>query len=306
MSLVVKYPDRSQIIPALIALAQEELEHFGQVFEQMRRRGLSLVKDEPDPYVNRLVDLMRHGREERFLDRMLILLNHRVPRGRALRDHRQHPRGFPISPRSTEPCGRRSSSTATSSPIWSCGTSMRTPSMRDCTELMAGEAEVVQTLQWRRLCTEPTRRNVGGITLSRRGPLNRVRRHTDRRAAETSVTTFARTWGPESEPRNVHRNIRMLSGKPILFSLALALGAMVAVPTDALAVPPPHAQKHVVKDEKGRDKLTAIQKKKHQYAIYDATGEYAGFIQYLGGKKGGPSYYRYYNENGQYTGYSRD
>ena len=72
MSLVVKYPDRKQIIPTLVALAQEELEHFGQVFEQMQQRGLSLVKDTPDPYVNRLVALMRHGREERFLDRMLI------------------------------------------------------------------------------------------------------------------------------------------------------------------------------------------------------------------------------------------
>lgn len=72
MSLVVKYPDRHRIIPSLIALAQEELEHFRQVYVLMEARGLHLVKDTPDPYVNQLAALMRHGREERFLDRMLI------------------------------------------------------------------------------------------------------------------------------------------------------------------------------------------------------------------------------------------
>lgn len=72
MSLVVKYPDRERIIPHLINLAQEELEHFRQVYALMRTRGLPLVKDSQDPYVNQLLALMRHGREERFLDRMLI------------------------------------------------------------------------------------------------------------------------------------------------------------------------------------------------------------------------------------------
>lgn len=72
MSMVVKYPDRSRIIPRLIALAQEELEHFQQVYALMERRGLPLVKDIQDPYVNELGALQRHGREERFIDRMLI------------------------------------------------------------------------------------------------------------------------------------------------------------------------------------------------------------------------------------------
>ena len=72
MSLVVKHPDRTRIISSLIALAQEELEHFRQVYELMRSRGLDLVKDSQDPYVNRLVACMRHGRDQRFLDRLLI------------------------------------------------------------------------------------------------------------------------------------------------------------------------------------------------------------------------------------------
>ena len=72
MSLVVKHPDRTRIVPTLIALAQEELEHFRQVYAIMASRGLPLVKDTQDPYVNRLVACMRHGREPRFLDRLLI------------------------------------------------------------------------------------------------------------------------------------------------------------------------------------------------------------------------------------------
>ena len=72
MSMIVKYPDRTKILPQLIALAREELEHFEQVYLLMCSRGLPLLKDSPDPYVNRLLDHCRHGREERLLDRLLI------------------------------------------------------------------------------------------------------------------------------------------------------------------------------------------------------------------------------------------
>jgi tRNA-(ms[2]io[6]A)-hydroxylase len=72
MSLIVKHPDRELIIPKLIDLAQEELLHFRQVYDLMLARGLHLVRDEADPYVNQLLQHMRHGRDERFLDRMLV------------------------------------------------------------------------------------------------------------------------------------------------------------------------------------------------------------------------------------------
>lgn len=72
MSLVVKYPDRPSIIPGLIDLALEELEHFRQVYALMHQRGLALASDAPDPYVNALLKLMRHSRDERFIDRMLV------------------------------------------------------------------------------------------------------------------------------------------------------------------------------------------------------------------------------------------
>ena len=72
LSLVVKYPDRSSLIPGLIDLAREEIEHFKEVYEVCAARGLTLQKDEPDPYVKRLLEAARHGRDERLIDRMLI------------------------------------------------------------------------------------------------------------------------------------------------------------------------------------------------------------------------------------------
>ena len=72
MSLIVKYPDRTKIIPQLIDLAQEELLHFQQVYAMMEQRNISLTKDTQDPYVKNLLGLLRHGRDQRFLDRLLI------------------------------------------------------------------------------------------------------------------------------------------------------------------------------------------------------------------------------------------
>jgi len=73
MSLVAKYPDRTAIIPELIETAVEELEHFQQVYEVMRQRGVQLAHSiHEDPYIKGLVKRMHSGIEERLLDRLLI------------------------------------------------------------------------------------------------------------------------------------------------------------------------------------------------------------------------------------------
>ncbi len=72
MSVVVKYPDRTKIIPDLLQVAQDELDHFRDVLELMDRRNLQMSPDEPDPYVNQLIKVCRHGRDERLLDRLLV------------------------------------------------------------------------------------------------------------------------------------------------------------------------------------------------------------------------------------------
>jgi len=72
LSFVVRYPDRTALIEPMIQFAREELEHFHQVCKLILERGLEFRRDEEDAYVNILIPLARFGREERFLDRLII------------------------------------------------------------------------------------------------------------------------------------------------------------------------------------------------------------------------------------------
>lgn len=73
MSFVAKFPDRLEIIPELIEIGVEELEHFRDVYVIMENRGVALPHEiGQDTYVKQLVDSCRTGREERFLDRLLL------------------------------------------------------------------------------------------------------------------------------------------------------------------------------------------------------------------------------------------
>ena len=72
MSFVAKYPDKSQLIEPMICLAREELAHFHEVYLLIAKRGLQLPPDTPDPYLKGLLQHVRHGRDEHFLDRLLV------------------------------------------------------------------------------------------------------------------------------------------------------------------------------------------------------------------------------------------
>ncbi len=73
MSLVAKYPNRVEILPELIDIAIEELEHFKLVYAIIEKRGMQLTHSIPeDPYIKALMKKMHSGIEERFLDRLLI------------------------------------------------------------------------------------------------------------------------------------------------------------------------------------------------------------------------------------------
>ena len=73
MSLVAKYPDKHEIIPELIATGIEELQHFQQVHQIMRKKGLPLAKEiEVDPYIKALMGLIHSDSKRRFLDRLLL------------------------------------------------------------------------------------------------------------------------------------------------------------------------------------------------------------------------------------------
>lgn len=72
MSMALHYTDKPDIVNAMIELAIEELAHFREVVKLMHERGLHLQKDSKDTYVNAMRREIRRGRDEYFLDRLLI------------------------------------------------------------------------------------------------------------------------------------------------------------------------------------------------------------------------------------------
>lgn len=73
MSLIAKYPDREEILPELMDTAIEELEHFKQVYDVMKERGVPMPREiAVDLYVKELIEHTRTTRNERFLDRLLL------------------------------------------------------------------------------------------------------------------------------------------------------------------------------------------------------------------------------------------
>ena len=72
MNMVAHYPDRPKLVTAMIDLAIEELTHFRAVVKLMDERGLCLLADEKDPYINRLRRAIRNGKDHFFLDRLLV------------------------------------------------------------------------------------------------------------------------------------------------------------------------------------------------------------------------------------------
>lgn len=72
LNLAAHYPDKPELVSAMIDLAIEELSHYRDVFRHICDRNLTIPPDQKDPYVNQLRALIRKGTEEYFLDRLLV------------------------------------------------------------------------------------------------------------------------------------------------------------------------------------------------------------------------------------------
>lgn len=72
MTMVAHYPDKPELVTAMIDLALEELSHFRSVVKIMQGRGVSLLPDEKDPYVNALRREARQASDLYLMDRLLI------------------------------------------------------------------------------------------------------------------------------------------------------------------------------------------------------------------------------------------
>jgi tRNA-(ms[2]io[6]A)-hydroxylase len=72
MSLVSRYPERPELVTAMIAFAREELEHFSAVHAILAARGLTLARDEPDRYARELRAQVRPRGDDELCDRLLV------------------------------------------------------------------------------------------------------------------------------------------------------------------------------------------------------------------------------------------
>jgi tRNA-(ms[2]io[6]A)-hydroxylase len=72
LNLAAHYPDKPDLVAAMIDLAIEELSHYRDVFKQIRQRTLTLPPDQKDAYVNQLRATIRKGSDLYFLDRLLV------------------------------------------------------------------------------------------------------------------------------------------------------------------------------------------------------------------------------------------
>ena len=61
ISLIIRYPEESELVEAMIPLAQEELSHFEMVHQKIRERGWVLGRERKDQYVRDLRQFFPKG-----------------------------------------------------------------------------------------------------------------------------------------------------------------------------------------------------------------------------------------------------
>lgn len=72
ISVIIQYPHYSDLVQAMIAICQEEMEHFDLVHQKLLERGLKLGFERKDPYVNDLGEFLRRNKTNSTLDGMFV------------------------------------------------------------------------------------------------------------------------------------------------------------------------------------------------------------------------------------------
>jgi tRNA 2-(methylsulfanyl)-N6-isopentenyladenosine37 hydroxylase len=75
ISLIQRYPDKTEMVEELAPIVTEEWGHFRMVLAELKKRDLQLGKQRKDEYVNKLLGFQKKDGsvEDRFLDRLLTM-----------------------------------------------------------------------------------------------------------------------------------------------------------------------------------------------------------------------------------------
>lgn len=74
ISIIVKFPQYSDVVEAMGELVKEEMEHFQMVHREIQNRGLELGRERKDEYIHDLLSYITKGgdEEQQFVERMLF------------------------------------------------------------------------------------------------------------------------------------------------------------------------------------------------------------------------------------------
>ncbi len=73
ISMIIGFPEKTELVQEMIALAQEEMSHFKMVHDLMLERGLTLGRERKDHYVIQLTKFFPKGgsREDHLVHKLL-------------------------------------------------------------------------------------------------------------------------------------------------------------------------------------------------------------------------------------------
>ncbi len=72
ISLLNRYPEKSELVEQMAELAEEEMGHFRQVLREMTARGIALTRDSGDRYAQQLHANIRTQEPFRLLDSLIV------------------------------------------------------------------------------------------------------------------------------------------------------------------------------------------------------------------------------------------
>jgi len=72
ISMILRYPEKAELVKAMIDLVDEEMEHFRYVFQELKSRGITMTRDKGDVYAQKLSENIRKQEPEKLLDLLLV------------------------------------------------------------------------------------------------------------------------------------------------------------------------------------------------------------------------------------------
>ena len=74
ITIIVKFPEYSDLVEEMVKISLEEMEHFGMVHKKLLERGFTLGKERKDEYVHDLAKFINRGgsRQRQLTDKLLF------------------------------------------------------------------------------------------------------------------------------------------------------------------------------------------------------------------------------------------